>query len=128
MLDLSLLPTAPTSLYQPPVENTPIVHSRRTAVLAYSSPLVDSIMRMASVPWVILGWKQEAEQLHVLMVEDVKFARASSNLPKALRLEIHTHEKMMIYQARVEFVARFKGIRCVMTVVKSRLVSIMAER
>lgn len=113
MLDLSLLSTAPVSPYSATEEIDRIAHSRRTALLTYTSPLTDNVMKAANVLWLMLGWKREAEQLHVPMMEGLDFGRSSSGIPKALRLEIQTLEKLMIYSARVEFIARFKGVRYV---------------
>lgn len=70
-------------------------------------------MASASFPWFLLGWKREAEQLHVPMMEKVVFGRGARNYPSSLRLEIEADEKMMVYSARVEFAARFKGLRYV---------------
>lgn len=112
MLDLALLSTAPTSLTSSNAdEGRTVAHSRRTTLLTYTSPLVDYVTKTATVPWLMLGWTRESEQLHVPMMEKVELGRTSSQLPRALRLEIQTVEKLTIYSARVEFVARFKGIR-----------------
>ncbi|KAI9792816.1 MAG: hypothetical protein M1816_001548 [Peltula sp. TS41687] len=114
MLDLSLLATPPSSPYSSTDEIDRIAHSRRTALLTYTSPLTDHVIKAANVLWLVMGWKREAEQLHVLMMEGVDFRRSQSGVPKALKLEIQTGERLMIYSARVEFIARFKGIRWMM--------------
>ncbi|KAJ5736249.1 uncharacterized protein N7483_001374 [Penicillium malachiteum] len=100
----SVLPTSSGSL-------TPISQSRRSAILTYSSPLVDVARRMARLPLYVLGWRREAEFLEVPMMDKLEFARGAQNLPQSLRLEIHSDTKLQIYSARVEFRARFTGLR-----------------
>ncbi|KAJ5728349.1 hypothetical protein N7493_004679 [Penicillium malachiteum] len=100
----SVLPTSGGSL-------TPISQSRRSAILTYSSPLVDVARRMARLPLYVLGWRREAESLEVPMMDKLEFARGAQNLPQSLRLEIQSDTKLQIYSARVEFRARFTGLR-----------------
>lgn len=100
----SVLPTSANSL-------NPISQSRRPAILTYSSPMVDVARRMARLPLYVVGWRREAETLDVPMMEKVQFARGARNLPQSLRLEIQSDGKLQIYSARVEFRARFTGLR-----------------
>ncbi|KAJ6093122.1 hypothetical protein N7486_008411 [Penicillium sp. IBT 16267x] len=100
----SLLPTSTSSL-------NPISQSRRPAILTYSSPMVDVARRMARLPLYVIGWCREAETLEVPMMEKLEFARGARNLPQSLRLEIQGDGKLQIYSARVEFRARFTGLR-----------------
>ena len=100
----SVLPVSSNSL-------SPISQSRRPASLTYTSPLVDLAHRMARLPLYVVGWRREAEKLEIPMMEKVEFARGSRNLPQSLRLEIQSDSKMHIYSARVEFRARFTGLR-----------------
>lgn len=100
----SVLPASGNSL-------NPISQSRRPAILTYSSPLVDIARKTARLPLYLVGWRREAERLEVPMMEKVQFARGSMNLPSTLRLEIQSDGKMQIYSARVEFRARFTGLR-----------------
>jgi len=112
MIDLTLLsPQSGTGLAA--VSNTlsPISHARRPAILTYSSPLVDLARRVVRLPFYVVGWRREAETLEVQMLEKVEFARGSRNLPQSLRLEIQSDGKMQFYSARVEFRARFTGLR-----------------
>jgi hypothetical protein len=87
------------------------MQSRRPAILTYTSPLVDVARRMARLPLYVVGWRREAETLEVSMLEQVEFARGSRNLPQTLRLEIQSDNKMQVYSARVQFRARFTGMR-----------------
>jgi hypothetical protein len=66
---------------------------------------------MVRLPLYVVGWRREAETLEVPMMEKVEFARGAKNLPQSLRLEIQSDSKMQIYSARVEFRARFTGLR-----------------
>ncbi|KAJ5132734.1 hypothetical protein N7448_006892 [Penicillium atrosanguineum] len=95
-----------------PVETrNPISQSRRPAILTYSSPLVDLARRVLRLPLYLVGWRREAEILEVPMMEKVEFARGTKNLPQNLRLEIQSWSEVQIYSARVEFRARFTGLR-----------------
>lgn len=100
----SVLPTATNSL-------TPISHSRRPGILTYTSPLVDLAKRLIRLPFYVVGWRREAELLAVPMIEKAEFLRGARNLPQSLRLEIQSDAKLQIYSARVEFRARFTGLR-----------------
>ncbi|KAJ5167887.1 uncharacterized protein N7482_003481 [Penicillium canariense] len=100
----SVLPTSANS-------QNKISQSRRPAILTYTSPLVDVARRLARLPLYVVGLRREAETLEVSMMEKVEFARGTRNLPHSLRLEIQSDGKMQIYRARVEFRARFTGLR-----------------
>ncbi|KAJ5683315.1 hypothetical protein N7462_006480 [Penicillium macrosclerotiorum] len=100
----SLLPTSGNAL-------KPISQARRPAILTYTSPLVDVAKRMVRLPLYVVSWRREAETLEVPMMERVEFARGARNLPQSLRLEIQSDAKMQVYSARVEFRARFTGLR-----------------
>lgn len=73
--------------------------------------MVDVARRMARLPLYVVGWRREAETLEVPMMEKLEFARGARNLPQSLRLEIQSDGKLQIYSARVEFRARFTGLR-----------------
>jgi hypothetical protein len=95
MLNLALI--SPDSTAPPtatPSETDVLAHSRRPAILTYASPLVDTVNRVAAVPFFLLGFRKEAEKLDVRMMEGLQFARGWRNVPK-----------------RVRFVARFVGLR-----------------
>lgn len=112
MIDLTLYSRQPGSVLPIPGDSsTPISKSRRSAILTYSSPLVDVARKVARLPLYIVGWRREAETVEIPMLEKVEFARGAKNLPQSLRLEIHSDNKLQIYSARVEFRARFTGLR-----------------
>lgn len=102
----SVLPTSSNSV-------TPISKSRRPAILTYSSPLVDLARKLLRLPLYVVGLRREAEKLEVSMGEKITFARGSCNLPQRVQLEIQSDVKMQVYSARVEFRARFTGLRYV---------------
>ncbi|KAJ5924808.1 hypothetical protein N7466_008995 [Penicillium verhagenii] len=112
MIDLTLY-SPPTSSVLPKSASSlnMISQSRRSGILTYSSPLVDVARRMVRLPLYVVGWHREAETLEVPMMEKLEFARGARNLPQSLRLEIHSDGKLQIYSARVEFRARFTGLR-----------------
>lgn len=112
MIDLTLYSRPGSALLPGSAKDAnPIMQSRRSAILTYTSPLVDVARRMARLPLYVVGWRREAEILDVSMLEQVEFARGSRNLPESLRLEIQSDDKMQVYSARVQFRARFTGMR-----------------
>ncbi|KAI9734335.1 MAG: hypothetical protein M1834_002441 [Cirrosporium novae-zelandiae] len=113
MVDLELL--APkTNVLGANSSTTVIAHSRRPAILTYSSTVVDTATVLAQIPWYVLGWRKEAEILVVPMMEGVEFAKGWRNIPNSLRLELHSRERMQVYGAMVKVVARFSGLRHLM--------------
>lgn len=112
MIDLTLY-SRPVGSVLPAAGNqlNPIAQGRRPAILTYTSPLVDVARTIARLPFYVVGWRREAETLEVPMIEKVEFPRGARNLPQSLRLEIQSEGKMQVYSARVEFRARFTGLR-----------------
>ncbi|KAJ6115769.1 hypothetical protein N7523_006186 [Penicillium sp. IBT 18751x] len=111
MIDLTLYARQTGGSVIPVETSNPISKSRRPAILTYSSPIVDLARRVLRLPLYLVGWRREAEILEIPMMERVEFARGSKNLPQSLRLEIQSWNEMQIYSARVEFRARFTGLR-----------------
>ncbi|KLJ11443.1 hypothetical protein EMPG_09748 [Blastomyces silverae] len=117
MLDLALVSTADTNINtnaETSMEENLIVRSRRPAILTYASPMVDTARRVSKMPLYVLGWQKEAEKLKVNMMGRVEFARKKAAMPKMLRLEIHSEERMQVYNAVVRFDAKFSGLRWIM--------------
>ncbi|KAH0563377.1 hypothetical protein GP486_002051 [Trichoglossum hirsutum] len=115
MLSLTLI--SPESITPPataPSETDVLAHSRRSAILTYASPLVDTVNKVAAVPFFLLGFRKEAEKLDVRMMEGLQFARGWRNVPRSLRLEVQADKMIQVYSARVRFVARFVGLRWIM--------------
>lgn len=112
MLDLTLLPHPSTSASTGTNTSAPsIARSRRPGILTYTSPLVDTASRISFMPLYLVGWKRELEKLEIPMMEQVEFARGARNLPASARLEINSKEDMQFYSAKVQFRARFTGLR-----------------
>ena len=49
------------------------------------------------------------------MFENLEFARGWRNVPVSLKLEIQSREQMQVYGAEVNFRAKFRGLRLVIT-------------
>jgi seipin len=123
MLDLSLLspPSTPSSVPSAimtviPNTSTTIAHSRRPAILPYSSPILSLYQTVTSLPFHFLGFRDpDAATLNIPMFERVSFSRGWRNIPAALALEIqtqtHSSIPLQIYSAKVLFQARFQGLR-----------------
>ena len=111
MIDFKLLGRLPPAANGPLDDSDVLMRSRRPTMLTYSSPFVNWVLVTASVPWILLGWRREDEQLHVPVLEDLTLSRGSRTMPKALRLELEASQRLMVYKAHVEFVARFSGLR-----------------
>ena len=127
MVDLSLL-TAPSSPFKPdtaeslttnslPEAYSPLFSSRRPAILPYTSPILSLTNTFVNLPWHLLSFRDlDSSQLKVPMFERVSFARGSAarNIPCAIRLEIQSDTVLQIYSAKIEFKARFEGLRYVL--------------
>ncbi|PYH43325.1 seipin [Aspergillus saccharolyticus JOP 1030-1] len=113
MLDLALYSytSAETGLN---TSTSVLSQSRRSAILTYASPLVDTASKLVFMPFYVFGWNREAEKLQVNMFEKIQFPRRRRDVPSSLRLEIHSAEKMQVYTAKVMFKATFTGLRWVM--------------
>ncbi|KAL2827021.1 putative adipose-regulatory protein-domain-containing protein [Aspergillus cavernicola] len=114
MLDLTLLSQPPTSARTSKNAAPPISHSRRPAILTYTSPLVDISSKVSFMPLYVLGWRRESERLVVRMMEGFQFASGAHNRPESLRLELRSQQEMQIYAAKVTFRTRFTGLRWIM--------------
>lgn len=79
--------------------------------MTYTSPMVDTAKRVSKMPLYLLGWQREAEGLKVNMMDRVEFGRKKGAMPKTLRLEIESEEKIQVYSAVVKFDAKFNGLR-----------------
>ncbi|PKY08195.1 hypothetical protein P168DRAFT_323373 [Aspergillus campestris IBT 28561] len=115
MLDLRLISCPPRSVSSGIDTSTPsIAQSRRPGILTYTSPLVDTASRISFMPLYLVGWKREVEKLEVPMMEQVQFARGPRNLPGCACLKIESKEDMQFYSAKLQFRARFTGLRRIM--------------
>jgi seipin len=128
MLSLSLLSPS----YNPPVPSTVprttlqeshsstitpsnvLFLSRRPAILTYTSRLVSLSSRILSLPLYILGLKHESEMLHIPMAESAIFKKGRANVPAYVLLELQTGQEVQVYDVRVQFKARFGGMRWLM--------------
>lgn len=100
------------------LETAPLIaHARRPAILTYLSREVEMVQKLVQMHWFMLGWRREEERLTVPMFETIEFARGRRNLPTTFRLELQLpreSERLQVYDARVIFRARFKGLRWLM--------------
>lgn len=93
---------------------TVLARSRRPAMLTYYSPIVEQLCKLSELHWYLLGWRKDAELLRVSMFEGVEFPKGWRNVPATLKLEVQSSHQMQIYEAKVEFRARFHGLRWLM--------------
>ena len=124
MIDLALL--APTTAKStdsilPSVStlntsSSVLAHSRRPAILTYTSTLVNTAHTLTTLPWYVLGWRKESEILEVPMFEGVEFAKGRISIPDSLKVTIEPEPdaKMQFYEAGVRIVARFGGLRWIL--------------
>ncbi|KAK2880106.1 hypothetical protein FQN49_000553 [Arthroderma sp. PD_2] len=96
------------------VSENVLLRSRRPAMLTYTSPMVDTARQLWRLPLYVLGLKREAEELKIGMMERVQFPRGKGMVPRGLRLEIQSRERIQVYKASVRIDARFTGLRWVM--------------
>lgn len=117
MLNLELLaPT--TNTLTPPYHNasvfadTPVIaQSFRPATLKYTSALLETAQKAATLPLYLTGWRQEAETLNVKLMDTVSFDKGWRNIPKALRLSIQSRTRLQIYDCEVHVTAKLGGFR-----------------
>lgn len=91
-----------------------LAHSRRPGILVYRSLPLEWITRTLQLPWYLLGWRKESETLTVGLWEAVEFERGWRKVPTSMRVEIQSAGRMQVYSARVEWRARFRGLRWMM--------------
>jgi len=96
-------------------ESAPVLaRSRRPASLQYRSLPVEIMHRVTQLPWYFLGVRDESETLTINVFERTSFARGSTSVPTALKLEVQSSKRMQIYSAKAIFHARFRGLRWLM--------------
>ena len=88
--------------------------SRRPAILTYTSRLVSLSSRLFSLPLYILGLKHESEVLNMPMAESAVFKKGRTNVPAHVLLELQTGQEVQVYDVRIQFKARFSGLRWLM--------------
>ncbi|KAL8675826.1 MAG: hypothetical protein Q9186_007571 [Xanthomendoza sp. 1 TL-2023] len=120
MLDLSLQSPLPRTLSStdkllPEVALTRrLAHSRRPAILTYSSPIIDTASTLTGLPFYVLGWKTESEVVEVNMFEGVEFAKGWATVPQEVKLVVEADEKMQFYEVGIRIFAKFGGLRWIM--------------
>lgn len=128
MLSLALLPSSYTPLLPsadsvPPEYTSPLAQvspsevifsSRRPALLTYTSRLVSLSSRLFSLPLYILNLRSESETLLVPMGESTTFLKGWKNIPAYALLEVQAGQEVQIYDVRLNFKARFGGMRRIM--------------
>lgn len=120
MLDLSLL--APNKKFNSDVgtsffgNNTGSVlaRSRRSAILTYASPIVDTANTLSGLPLHLLGWKKESEVLEVGMFEGLEFAKGWANVPQSVNILVEADQIMQFYEVSIRIIARFGGLRWIL--------------
>ena len=113
MVDLTLDSPPSSTLLAGNSSTRVIAHSRRPTILTYASPFVDTATRIWHMPGYVLGLWREAEALEIRMMDRIEFAKGWKNVPSTLRLELQSREHLQVYSTKVEFVARFSGLRYV---------------
>lgn len=111
MVDLRLI--APGSILDAVMDDDSkiLAKSSRPAILNYQSATMELVHQGASLPWHLIGWREEAEVLKVPMIEGVEFPKGWRNIPDQIRLELRSDEKLQIYSAKIEITARLRGLR-----------------
>ncbi|KAG9228686.1 putative adipose-regulatory protein-domain-containing protein [Amylocarpus encephaloides] len=85
--------------------------SRRPVLLRYTSRLVSLSERLASLPLYILGLKHESEVLNIPIFELISFQKGRKNVPTFAFLEVQARQDIQVYDVRLQFTARFGGLR-----------------
>lgn len=85
--------------------------------------MIDTASKLSFMPLYVVGWHREKEVVEVPMMEEIEFPRGWRNLPRSLRLEIQSDERMQVYGVEVQFRARLNGLRYGLSTRCVRLVS-----
>ncbi|KAF2398396.1 hypothetical protein EJ06DRAFT_513402 [Trichodelitschia bisporula] len=112
MIDLQLF--GPSKVEWDAASGALLAKSRRPATMTYHSTAMEYVYKATALPWYLMGWRHEAESLHVDMMDSVEFSKGWKNLPAFARLELQSETRLQIYRAEVIFKARFGGLRYVM--------------
>jgi len=100
-------------------------HSRRPAILPYSSKITDLATTFLNLPFYLVGARDlNSIILTIPMFEELQFARGRDNIPTHVELEVRTqtaHDlqvgscppqpQLQIYSAEITFHCRFRGLR-----------------
>ena len=121
MLDLSLLgsgvniknvPDPVSSWLANITDNDVLYHSRRPAILPYSSPLVSLSHTVLHLPWHLMNFRDlDSSRLQVPMFELLSFPRGSRNVPTHARLQVQATTSLQVYHSKLTFRAKFQGLR-----------------
>jgi len=77
----------------------------RPAIMTYSTPLLRTMKTLITAPLLLTGLKKQEEVLKVVMAEATSF----SAIPRSAVVEVDPN--LAVYEAELEFVARFSGLR-----------------
>lgn len=119
MLDLKLLtpkavPDALSSWLSNTTMQNVLYHSRRPAIIPYTSRILTFSHTLLHLPWHVLGFRDlDRSQLVIPMFERLTFPRGSRNLPTHARLELQSSVMLQVYDAKLSFRAKFQGLRFV---------------
>ncbi|KAF2418475.1 hypothetical protein EJ08DRAFT_621742 [Tothia fuscella] len=91
-----------------------LVQENRPATLTYRSNVMDHVHKAARLPLFVFGVREEAETLEVKLMERVEFSRGWKNIPATARLELQSEGRLHVYEAKIVFSARLKGLRYIM--------------
>lgn len=87
-------------------------HSRRPAILPYSSPIIALSHTFLHLPWHLLNLRDlDSSRLVVPMFEMLSFPRGSRNVPTHARIELQSTHVLQVYHAQLAFRAKFQGLR-----------------
>jgi seipin len=111
MLGLQLMAPVSSS-WTKAVEGVEVIAaSRRPAILTYYSPLIQHVHNFVALPLYVIGWRKESETLAVSLIEGVEFPRGWQNIPTEARVEISSPNHLQLYNAKLSFKTRLKGLR-----------------
>ena len=95
-----------------------VANATHPAILTYWSPPVDIVRTLLRLPTYALGWRREAEKLHVRIFEGLRFGSGIISrytedvpLPDALILTLKSRNALDVYKSTVTFSARLRGLR-----------------
>ncbi len=106
------------NVYQDGDGTSVVANATRPAILTYWSTPVDISRKLLRLPAYVLGWKKEAESVHIQLFQRLRFgsgiiSRYVQDVPQpnAVRLKLRSKVGLELYGSRVIFNARLRGLR-----------------
>lgn len=86
-----------------------MVKSARSAIMQYSSPIIDTLSTVLGSGPVLLGFKEESQTLRVPLLESYEFQSGWLASPAKSRIEVHA-PNVKVYDCKIQFRTQLRGL------------------